>query len=70
MLACPRNAETGKPEWTWFKAIQGNDSFYVVQKAFKFEPARLQIVEWTRYLKGVSVCDTRLKERRCPAGVK
>jgi hypothetical protein len=70
MLACPRNAETGKPEWTWFKAIQGNDSFYVVQKAFKFEPARLQIIEWTRYLKGVSVCDTRRPEHRCPAGVK
>jgi len=70
MLACPRNAQTGKPEWTWFKAIQGNDSFYVVQKAFKFEPARLQIIEWTRYLKGVKVCDTRGAEHRCPAGVK
>jgi len=70
MLACPRNAETGKPEWTWFKAIQGNDSFYVVQKAFKFEPARLAIIEWTRYLKGISVCDTRGSEHRCPAGMK
>ncbi len=70
MLACPRNPQTGKPEWTWFKAIQGNDSLYVVQKAFKFEPARLQIVEWMRYLKGVSVCDTRGTEHRCPAGVK
>jgi len=70
MLACPRNPKTGMPEWTWFKAIQGNDSFYVVQKAFKFEPARLQIIEWTRYLKGVTVCDTRGTEHRCPAGVK
>jgi len=70
MLACPRNPQTGMPEWTWFKAIQGNDSFYVVQKAFKFEPARLQIIEWTRYLKGVTVCDTRAREHRCPAGMK
>jgi hypothetical protein len=70
MLACPRNAQTGKPEWTWFKAIQGNDSLYVVQKAFKFEPAREQVIAWTKYLKGVSVCDTRLPERHCPAGVK
>jgi hypothetical protein len=70
MLTCPRNAQTGKPEWTWFKAIQGNDSLYVVQKAFKFEPERVQIIEWTRYLKGVSVCDTRGTEHRCPAGVK
>jgi hypothetical protein len=22
-LACPRNADTGKPEWTWFKAVPG-----------------------------------------------
>jgi hypothetical protein len=70
MLARPRNAETGKPEWNWFKAIQGNNSFYVVQKTFKFEPARLQIIEWTRYLKGVKVCDTRGSEHRCSAGVK
>ncbi len=70
MLACLRNPKTGMPEWTWFKAIQGKDSFYVVQKAFKFEPARLQIIEWTRYLKGVTVCDTRGTEHRCPAGVK
>jgi hypothetical protein len=69
MLVCPRNGQTGKPEWTWFKAIQGNDSLYVVQKAFKFEPARDEIVTWTRYLKGVSVCDTRLAERNCPRGM-
>lgn len=70
MLACPRNPTTGKPEWTWFKAIQGNDSFYVVQKAFKFEPARVQIIAWLSYLKSVSVCDTRGTDHRCPAGVK
>jgi hypothetical protein len=70
MLTCPRNVQTGKPEWTWFKAIQGNDSLYVVQKAFRFEPERMQIIEWTRYLKSVSVCDTRGTEHRCPAGVK
>jgi hypothetical protein len=70
MLACPRNPATGKPEWTFFKAIQGNDSFYVVQKAFKFEPAREQVITWTKYLKGVAVCDTRGSEHRCPSGVK
>jgi hypothetical protein len=70
MLVCPRNAQTGKPEWTWFKAIQGNDSLYIVQKAFKFEPERVQIMAWLSYLKSVSVCDTRRPEHRCPAGVK
>ena len=50
-----------------FKAIQGNDSFYVVQKAFKFSPSREQVVTWTRYLRKIAVCDSRLPERRCPA---
>jgi hypothetical protein len=67
LLSCPRNRETGKPEITWFKAIQGNDSFYVVQKAFRFEPAKEQVAKWTQYLRGVAVCDSRLAERRCPA---
>jgi hypothetical protein len=69
MLACPRYPETGKPEWTFFKAIQGNDSFYVVQKAFKFDPKRAQVIIWTCYLKSVSVCDIRFLERQCPAGM-
>ena len=35
-MTCPLNRQTAKPEMTWFKAISGTDSFYVVQKAFKF----------------------------------
>lgn len=67
LMSCPLNAKTGKPEITWFKAIQGNDSFYVVQKAFKFEPSNEQVMTWTGYLKKVSVCDSRLPDRACPA---
>ena len=70
MMSCPLNKDTGKPETTWFKAIQGHDSFYVVQKAFKFDPSKDQIVQWTRYLKKVAVCDTRLKARACPSGLR
>jgi hypothetical protein len=70
MMFCPRNKQTGKQETTWYKAIQGNDSFYVVQKAFRFDPSRDQIVQWTKYLKRVAVCDTRLKAQACPAGMK
>jgi hypothetical protein len=65
-LSCPSNAQAGKPEWTWFKALRGNDSFYIVQKAFRFEPSKEQITTWIRYLKSVSVCDSRLPERACP----
>ncbi|ACB96026.1 hypothetical protein [Beijerinckia indica] len=63
---CPLNTGTGKPEITWFRAIKGNDSFYVIQKAFKFEPSAEQISTWTQYLDSILVCDTRLPERACP----
>ena len=39
---CPVNKQTGKPELTWMKAMQGKDSFYLVQKAYKFEPSAEQ----------------------------
>ena len=64
---CESNPQTKKPEYTYFKAIQGNDSFYVVQKAFKYEPSYDEITKWTLYLKGISVCDSRIAERACPA---
>jgi hypothetical protein len=67
MQVCPSNPKTGKPEHTFFKAIQGHDSLYVVQKAFKYEPARDEVTKWTRYLKSVSVCDSRISDRACPA---
>ena len=63
---CPLNKETGKPETTMLKAIGGKDSFYVVQKAFRFQPDKSQIEQWSRYLRGVSVCDSRVPERACP----
>ena len=63
---CPLNQVTGKPENTWFKAIKGNDSFYVVQKAFKFAPANEQVIGWMKYFKSVQVCDSRLADRACP----
>ena len=54
-------------EITWFKAIQGNDSFYVAQVAFKAWPSKEQVTQWMRYLKDVTGCDTRLPDRACAA---
>jgi hypothetical protein len=62
---CPLNKATGKPEITWFKAIAGNDRFYVVQVAFKAWPSKELIAQWMHYLRDVRVCDTRLPERPC-----
>jgi len=66
VLVCPLNPATKKPEITWFKAVQGNDSLYVVQKAFKFMPTQEQASKWLRYLEEVTVCDSRLPDRACP----
>jgi hypothetical protein len=66
LQTCPLNQATGKPEKTWFKAIKGNDSFYVVQKAFRFDPSDEQVVQWMKYFRSVIVCDSRLPDRQCP----
>jgi hypothetical protein len=66
ILECPKNPATGKMELTWFKGVQGNDSFYLVQKAFRFTPSKAQITRWVGYLKGVVVCDSRIADRACP----
>lgn len=66
LQACPLNKTTNKPELTWFKTIRGNDSLYVVQKAFKYSPKDEEVVSLMRYLKAVKVCDSRLPERACP----
>jgi hypothetical protein len=64
---CLLNSATDKPEFTWFKGIQGNDSFYLVQISLKAEPSEQLRIRWIDYLKKVSVCDTRLTDRPCPA---
>jgi hypothetical protein len=66
ILDCPKNPATDKPEMTWLKGVKGNDSFYVVQKAFKFTPTKEQITRWIAYLKAVRVCDSRIADRACP----
>ena len=66
VLSCERNPKTGKPEITWFKAMQGNDSFYVVQRAFRFMPEQAQMTKALAYLGTVTVCDSRRKDRACP----
>jgi hypothetical protein len=67
MQACRHADATHAPEITWFKMIKGNDSTYVLQVAFHAEPQKEQVIAWMKYLKQVTVCDSRLKDRACPA---
>ena len=62
---CPRNPATRKPEYISFKAIEGNDSFYVVQFAAKFEPSKEKITGCMQTMRRVVVCDARLPDRAC-----
>ena len=65
-LYCPLNPATQKVEYAYLKAIQGNDSFYLVQVAFRHEPSNDEITQWMNYFKEVQVCDSRIPERACP----
>jgi len=66
-LSCKRPTGTGPSEFAWFKAIKGNDSFYVIQRSSRVEPPTEQAAQWVRYLEKLSVCDTRLADRACPS---
>jgi hypothetical protein len=63
---CGLNPKTGKPEWVLAKAMEGHDSFYLIQKAWKYTPSEDEINKWSRYLGGVNLCDSRRKKAPCP----
>ena len=65
-LYCPLNPATQNVEYTYMKAIQGNDRFYLVQVAFRHEPSNEEITKWMNYLREVQVCDSRNSDRACP----
>lgn len=65
VLRCPLLESTGKPETTMFKAIKGNDSFYLVQRATRVATAPDQLQRTKQYLDGVTVCDTRRPAHPC-----
>ncbi|WP_296224590.1 hypothetical protein [Ralstonia sp. UBA689] len=66
-LNCQVKDGAHTPSVTWFKMLRGNDRLYVVLKAFLMEPSKEQIKTTAQYLKNISVCDTRLKDRPCVA---
>jgi hypothetical protein len=66
-LDCRAKEGAHTPLITWFKMLRGNDRLYVVLKAFLTQPADEQIKATAQYLKNISVCDPRLKDRPCLA---
>lgn len=65
-LSCPVLASTGKPETTSFRAVKGNDSFYLVQRAVRVAAAPELLERLRKYLADVSVCEAGSREHPCP----
>jgi len=74
---CGSNKSTKKGELTLFRVIRGNDSLYVIQKAWKTAPydpsikppiETDEIKKTVNYLATAMVCDTR--KSTCPQGIK
>ena len=66
LLRCPLLASTGKPETAMIKAIKGNDSFYVVQRAVRSVPTPERLETMKKYIDEVGICDSRLASAPCP----
>ena len=69
MFTCPMNPAANRPETMWLKVISGADAHYVVQYAHRRPVTDKMVVSTMVFLKQVSVCDTRVSARACPAGM-
>ncbi len=68
-MTCGHNPQSGKPEYTWLKAVQGERALYVTQYAFRHLPSRAEQTDTIRRLRGMSVCNTLPdKARQHPCG--
>jgi hypothetical protein len=75
LIACTREAQSGRGSLTVVRSFAGNDSFYVVQMAWRTDPfaldampiSREQFMQGLAHLDGAVVCDTRGNEHPCEA---
>ena len=68
-MSCEHNPQSGRPEYTWIKAMRGERALYVAQYAFRHLPSRAELTDAARRLRGMSLCDTRPgRARQHPCG--
>ncbi len=73
LFDCPDGPDTGLP-LQMFKAIRGDDWFYVVARTSTradtrpagVEGERVRIAEWAQYMRGVQVCNVARPGHPCP----
>jgi hypothetical protein len=66
LLRCPRLAATSRPETTMFRAIKGQGSLYLVQRAIRSVGTPDEVERMKRYLGEVSVCEAGSLDHPCP----
>lgn len=62
---CPQAKASGKLEYSWLKAVQGRDNFYVLSRTARFEPNAKQAAAWTKFFDLSRVCDSRVPGQNC-----
>ncbi|QNK02880.1 hypothetical protein [Dyella telluris] len=65
--SCRFRSTSSKPNIALIKMITGRDSVYVIQVNFRYVPDQAKVAQWSSYLDKVTVCDSRMKGRECPA---
>ncbi len=68
LLRCPLNPQTGRAESLLMIVIQGKDSLYNIQYAFRSELTEAESDKALAYLSKAQVCDTRRADNPCPPG--
>jgi hypothetical protein len=64
---CPRAKDSGKPETTWWKAVQGRENFFLLRRTVRFEPDAKLVKAWTKFFEAARVCDIRVPGQKCKA---
>lgn len=62
---CPQAKATGKPEFTWSKAVQGRENFYLLSRTARAEPTAKQAAAWVKFFDASRVCDSRVPGQSC-----
>lgn len=64
-MTCQNNPQTGKPEFTWVKMMEGGNGLYSVQYAFRHVPDKQEVTRAVTYLRdNLGLCDTRPGESK------
>jgi hypothetical protein len=66
ILKCEQSPRTGHAENTVFRAISGQDSFYLVQYAYRSTLDQGKLSKALAFMSTVTVCDTRSTDHPCP----